>query len=309
MELRQLEHFVAVAEERHFTRAAEALGISQSGLSASVRALEAELDSPLFVRSTRRVELTEAGRAMLDAAYRILAETDAARDAVAAVRGVLRGTLRVGTEQCLGTIDLPLELAEFRRDHPGVQIGLRDCGSADLVDDVARGRLDLALVARCGDLPAGLSATPLFAEPMVVLCHPDHPLADLEATDLTRLHRETFVAFQPEWAARVLTARSFAERGWRYQVEFEVNDVHTLLDMVEHRLGIAIVPAHFELKRPGRLRAVGLGGEVPDWDVAVVVRDEPSPATRALLARLLPEAAGAVDAVAVAEADAAGVGG
>jgi len=96
MELRQLEHFVAVAEESHFTRAAELLQISQSGLSASIRALETELGTPLFVRSTRRVELTEAGRVLLAESHRTLASVAAAHDAVAAVRGVLRGTLSVG---------------------------------------------------------------------------------------------------------------------------------------------------------------------------------------------------------------------
>lgn len=101
MELRQLEHFVAVAEEQHFTRAAERLAVSQSGLSASVRALEHELRTPLFSRTTRSVRLTEAGHALLVEAERTLAGARAARDAVDAVRGLLRGTLSVGVEQCV----------------------------------------------------------------------------------------------------------------------------------------------------------------------------------------------------------------
>src|SRR5689334_8428083 len=101
MELRQLEYFVAVAEDRHFTRAAQRLMVSQSGLSASVRALERELGSALFTRTTRSVELTGAGRALLGEATRTLAGARAAREAVAAVQGLLRGTLAVGTEQCV----------------------------------------------------------------------------------------------------------------------------------------------------------------------------------------------------------------
>ncbi|PLW73181.1 LysR family transcriptional regulator, partial [Streptomyces sp. DJ] len=103
MELRHLEHFVAVSEEQHFTRAAERLHIAQSGLSASVRSLERELGADLFTRTTRQVRLTEAGRALLVEARRTLASAAAAREAVAAVRGLLRGTLAVGTEQCMGT--------------------------------------------------------------------------------------------------------------------------------------------------------------------------------------------------------------
>ncbi len=99
MELRHLEHFIAVAEQKHFTRAAEAMSISQSGLSASIRALERELHASLFVRNTRSVELTEAGRALLCEGRRALAAAEAAKDAVAAVQGLLRGHLTVGLEQ------------------------------------------------------------------------------------------------------------------------------------------------------------------------------------------------------------------
>lgn len=136
MELRHLEHFVAVAEEHHFTRAAERLMISQSGLSASVRALEQELGAPLFVRSTRSVELTAAGEALLAEASRALSSVRAAREAVDAVQGLMRGVLTIGTEQCVAGVDLPALLARFRSRHPGVEIRLRQAGSAALVQDI-----------------------------------------------------------------------------------------------------------------------------------------------------------------------------
>ncbi|MER6926274.1 LysR family transcriptional regulator, partial [Streptomyces spiralis] len=142
MELRHLQHFVAVAEDQHFTRAAERLMVSQSGLSASIRALERELRAPLFVRTTRRVTLTEAGRALLGEAERILAQVRAAHEAVAAVQGVLRGTLTLGTEQCIAGVDVAGLLAAFRRRHPEVEIRLRQAGSGALAEGVAAGRLD-----------------------------------------------------------------------------------------------------------------------------------------------------------------------
>src|SRR5690606_21566050 len=104
MELRQLEHFVAVADERHFTRAAAKVHLAQSSLSSSIAALERELGTALLVRSSRKVELTEAGRALLPAARRSLEAARDGQDAVTAVRGVLRGRLRVGTIQALGGI-------------------------------------------------------------------------------------------------------------------------------------------------------------------------------------------------------------
>ncbi len=286
MELRQLEHFVAVADERHFTRAAELLQISQSGLSASIRALETELGAPLFIRSTRRVELTAAGRALLEESHRTLASAAAARDAVLAVRGVVAGTLAVGSEQCLGAVNVPKELATFTAEHPGVRIQLGFAGSTALVADVAAGRLDLAVVAVCAATPLGVTMHTLAERELVLLCRHDHPRAHDESVTVQDLADETFVSFQPDWAARVLADRTFAAGGIRHDVRLEVNDVHTLLDLVEARLGVAVVPGPIAAKRPDRLAGVPLRGEVPPWEVAVAVSDNPSPAAAAFLAQL-----------------------
>ncbi|MBG6059214.1 DNA-binding transcriptional LysR family regulator [Cryobacterium sp. MP_M5] len=290
MELRQLEHFVAVAEERHFTRAAELLQISQSGLSASIRALEIELGTSLFIRSTRRVELTTAGRALLTDAVRTLASASAARNAVAAVRGLMRGTLTVGAEPCLGSVDLPAELAEFRRLNPGVEIRLRYGGSVDLAESVAGGQTDVALVVETGDTPPGVRLLRLSTQNLIVLCHPEHPLASSAGIEMDSLRTESLVGFQAGWGAHVLTRRAFAAAGFDYRATLEVNDVHPLLDLVGHNLGIAIVPESFAEKRPDELRAVALHAGMPQWHVAVAVADEPSPAATAFLDQLLTRA-------------------
>jgi DNA-binding transcriptional LysR family regulator len=286
MELRQLEHFLAVAEQQHFTRAAETLQISQSGLSASIRALEAELGTTLFTRSTRRVELTQAGAAMLEASMRTVASASAAREAVLAVRGVLRGSLRMGTEQCLGGVHLPRELAHFREQHPGVTVRLGFAGSTQLVEQVATGSLDLALVADCGPVPNGVRLVPIESEGFVVLCHPGHVLADREGIELTELRGETFVGFQPGWAARVLADRALSGHGVRHSVELEVNDVNTLLDLVGFGLGIAIVPAHFKDKRPDALRAIPVIDDELVWTTAIAVPPRAAPAAAVLVERL-----------------------
>jgi DNA-binding transcriptional LysR family regulator len=286
MELRQLEHFVAVAEERHFTRAAQNLAISQSGLSASIRALEAELGAPLFVRSTRRVELTAAGTALLADSLRTLASAAAAQNAVAAVRGLLRGALSVGAEQCVGPVDIPTELARFRTSNSGVSIKLRFAGSAELVESVATGQTDVALVVDCAAAIQGVRLVPLATHGMVVLSVPGRGLPQ-EGFDLTELRDEPLVGFQAGWGCRVLAERAFATVGLGYRPSLEVNDVHSLLDLVGHGLGVAVVPAPFARKRPKQLRTTTLGGEIPQWTAALAIAEEPSPAATAFLNQLV----------------------
>jgi DNA-binding transcriptional LysR family regulator len=272
VELRHLEYFVAVAEEQHFTRAAERMRVAQSGLSASIRSLERELGAPLFVRSTRRVELTEAGRALLAEARRTLASADAARQAVAAVKGLLRGTLAVGAEQCLGVVDVARLLADFRDRHPNVEIMLRQGASAALCADLRAGRLDMAFVATDGKPPDQLDLIPLAAEPMMVVCHPAHRFADGPAVDWDELEKEIFVDFHRGFGAREVTEEECAERRLSRRVSVEVNDVHSLLDFVGAGLGVAVVPRPIARKRPTQVRAVPLtGASAYTWRVWVAL--------------------------------------
>lgn len=288
MELRHLQHFVAVAEDRHFTRAAERLMVSQSGLSASVRALERELQAPLFVRTTRSVTLTEAGRALLVEAERILAQVRAAREAVAAVQGVLRGTLSLGTEQCIAGVDVARLLARFRRRHPDVEIRLRQAGSSALAEEVAAGRLDLAFAVRAGDDSDHLRCAPLTSEPMTVLCHPSHALAQDGTVAPEELAGEAFVDFHPDWGPRRTTDAMFARAGVQRTVSLEVSDVHSLLELVQEGLGIAVVPRHFGFKREASaLVSLPVKGAAVYETVAVLPpHGATSPAARALMGLL-----------------------
>jgi DNA-binding transcriptional LysR family regulator len=292
MEIRQLQHFVSVAEEQHFTRAAARMMVSQSGLSASIRALERELQAPLFVRTTRTVTLTEAGRALLVEAERLLAQERAAREAVAAVQGVLRGTLTLGAEQCVAGVHVAGLLAAFRRLHPQVEIRLRQWGSAALAEQVASGRLDMAFAYRTDGDPEQLRSVPLTTEPMIVLCHPDHEVARAGASVAPQdLGGEVFVDFHPDWGPRRVTDAAFAMLGVRRTVTLEVNDVHSLLDLVDEGLGVAVVPRHFECKRAS-LFAVPLkntGGAVYETAALLPVAEATSPAARALMGLLEKE--------------------
>src|SRR5580704_13844365 len=159
VELRQLSHFVAVAEEGSFTRAARRLNYVQSALSVSVQALERELGVRLFDRTTHRVTLTGPGEALLPAARRTLTAGDEIRDLAAALKGVLRGRLRVGLMQSFAFADVPGVLGRFHRQHPDVEIQVRPAvgGSAALIEELRHGSVDIAFVALV-DHPTGVNA-------------------------------------------------------------------------------------------------------------------------------------------------------
>ena len=284
VELRQLEHFVAVAEEGQFTRAARKLHIVQSGLSASVRSLERHLGARLFTRTTHQVALTEAGRALLVEARRTLAAAAAAQASVAEVRGLVTGSVSVGTIQFPHVIDLPALLGRFHADHPGVDIRLRQAGAAVIVDQVRTGDLDLAFTSLPGPPPPGVEFRPLGSEPLMLISSPQHALAISRRVEVSRLAEETFADFPPGWGPRMVVDQWFAAAGAQRRIGFEVNDVTTMLQLVTHGLALGFMPAAIVGHAPG-LRTLPLRRPEPQlaYSVAVPSVGPASAAAQALL--------------------------
>jgi DNA-binding transcriptional LysR family regulator len=244
MELRHLEHFVAVAEERNFTRAARRLHLVQSALSVSIRALERELDTQLFERTTREVRLTDSGRILLPEARRTLEAAASAQAAVIGGQAGLRGTLRLGMMQVISTVDVGSLIARFHRERPLVDIRPRTApgGSAALIADVRRGTLDAAFVAISGPDQPGLTATTIVSEPVLLGCPPDHPLARRAVVSVSELAGEPFVDFAPGWGTRTLADQLFASAGVERPIGIEVPDASVHASLVRAGLGLAILP-------------------------------------------------------------------
>ncbi|WP_353813488.1 LysR family transcriptional regulator [Agromyces sp. SYSU T00266] len=273
MDLRQMEYLVTLADEQQFTRAAAICGVSQSGLSAAIRSLEDELGTALFDRTTRRVEPTDAGRALLPHARTMLAQAGAARDAVLRTAHELTGSLRIGAEQCLGFVDIGTLLERIRRRHPFVDLDFTQAGSRDLVAAVRDGDIDLAFVAGT-DVPARMSRTELGRRPLVLLVPPGHPLAGDAAVDWDDLRDLDFVDFQESWAVRAVNDAACTEHGTPRRIRCTVNDVHTLLDLVHRDLGVALVPQHIAAKPQATgLVARPLPASAPQWVVSLVAGD------------------------------------
>jgi DNA-binding transcriptional LysR family regulator len=199
MEIHQLRYAVAVAETGSFTAAAEAVNVSQSGVSTQVQKLERELGVALFDRSGRRVVLTADGERMLPAIRASLRALGEIRTTAADLRGLLLGSLRVGTVSGLTWPRLFDALGELHSAHPGLEVRLHEDTSEDLVSALRHGELDIAVVAWAQHPPAGLETTTLFDDPLVAVVAPDHPWAsrrrirpaELDMVDVISLPRGT----------------------------------------------------------------------------------------------------------------------
>src|ERR1700712_4450037 len=145
MEIRQLRYLVALAEERHFTRAAARASVAQPALSRQIRSLEVELGVPLVDRTSRRVALTEAGERLGARARRVLAEVEAARGEALDLRELLRGRVAIGVSTTPGPVDVAALLAAFHREHPGVELDVGDALSTELARRLRADELDVAL--------------------------------------------------------------------------------------------------------------------------------------------------------------------
>ncbi|HTW12509.1 MAG TPA: LysR substrate-binding domain-containing protein, partial [Solirubrobacteraceae bacterium] len=228
---------------------------------------------------------TDAGAALLPSARATLAAVERFRDDAAAVKGVLRGTLRIGIMQAFVAVNVPRLLGQFQREHPQVEVAMRPAGggAAELLRSVAEGELDLAFVA-VTDLPRGLRAMPIASERMVLAGDAVKAPAD-RPVHLRDLTEANWVDFPQGWATRTALDRAFAQLGLRRRVAIEVADVPTLIQLVQEGLGVTVAPP--SLFGTAELQTRELRPAMA-FDLAVVTRDTPplTPAAAAFLALL-----------------------
>src|SRR3954451_8786044 len=195
MEVRQLRYLVALADERHFTRAAAREHVAQPALSQQIRRLEEQVGVPLVERTTRSVALTEAGELLVARARRILNEIDAARAELDALNGVQIGHVTVGVLHTMGPVDVSLALALFRQRHPGVELTVREQSSEELAEMLRDDEVDLAFLSVTERVEShGLGLHQLILEELVVLVGPAHRLATRLGLRMAESAGEEFIS-------------------------------------------------------------------------------------------------------------------
>ncbi|MFE5212327.1 LysR family transcriptional regulator [Streptomyces sp. NPDC056600] len=281
MHLQQLRYFVAVAETRHFTRAAELVHVAQPSLSQQIKALERELGADLFLRARGNITLTDAGETLLPLARRILADTETARQEVQEVAQLRRGRVRLGATPSLCTGLLPDVLRAFHDRYPGVQLLIEEGGSHDLVRELARGALDLALVVLPLRTPSpALTTVELLREELVVVSSPESPppghgRGPARRVRIADLEGERLVMFRHGYDLRELTVEACRAEGFEPDFAVEGGEMDAVLGFVRAGLGVAVVPRMVAAR--ARLRVTPLAAPVPSRTIALAHRSDVAP--------------------------------
>jgi DNA-binding transcriptional LysR family regulator len=286
-ELRHLRYFVAVAEELNFSRAARRLRMAQPPLSVAIRQLEQELGTALFLRSSREVTLTDAGRAMLDGARRTLAEADrAVADARRAAAGEL-GSLRLAFSWSARFETLPALGRTFRTQRPDVSLLAEEMWNARMPPALRGGTVDVA-VALCPEMVGELAYEPIRSEPVVALLGAQHDLAGGPPIPLAALADEAFVLFPRELAPRLHDVLIGLCRGAGFEPEIRSESFHSgwELGVLAELPVVAIVPESVGrlCDLPDGVAAVELSEPIDHLETDLVWRaDETSPTVAAFL--------------------------
>jgi DNA-binding transcriptional LysR family regulator len=286
VELRHLRYFIAVAEELNFSRAAARLHMAQPPLSAAIRQLERDLGVELFVRTTREVRLTDAGRAFLQGARRALADAErAAEDARRAAAGEL-GHLRIAYSWSTRFETLPALGRAFRASHPDVELLAQEMWNARMPPAFANGSIDIAL-SLCPEIAAELELAPIRAERVVALLPAAHPLAGEGSIPLSALSDEEFVVFPRDIAPRLHDALMAIYRRAGFEPRVRNESFHTGWDLgvLAEISAAAVAPQTVAGGLPDGIVAVAVSEPTDALETCLVWRaDDPSPAVAAFVA-------------------------
>jgi DNA-binding transcriptional LysR family regulator len=257
MTIRQLEVFLAIAHAQSFSRAAERIHLSQPTLSEHMKELEEELGVPLFIRHSRSVSLTEAGRVFEDYATRVVATLAAGRHAIAELDGLRRGSIVVGASTTPGTYVLPARIAKFREQYPGITVALRIANSRAVEERVRDGEVDLAVIGGHVLGPSERCIAAGIVDELQLIVPPDYPVKD-GVLSPARLARERLLIREEGSATRQATERALREAGVALRPAMELDHTETIKRAVMAGLGVAFVSRYAveEEVRSGRLRAL-----------------------------------------------------
>src|SRR6478735_7614221 len=241
MQIQTLKVFCDLAETESFTKAAQINNVTQSAVSQQISSLERQFKSLLIERSKKKFRLTREGQVLYDYSKQIIQTHDALHSRLQEIKNIVSGTIRVATIYSIGLHDLPPYLKKFLKAYPTVNVHVEYRRANQVYDDVIGNVVDLGLVAY-PTRDSKLEISPLRKDPLVLICHPQHPFAKHKSLKLKTLSGQKFIGFEPDIPTRKALDRILKENSVDVQTVMEFDNIETVKRAVEIDAGISIVP-------------------------------------------------------------------
>lgn len=267
--LRQIQAFLAVAEQGTFTKAAERLHMAQPALSQLVRELERELGIRVLDRTTRRVELTEGGREFHGAALKILTDLDTAVENANGLAERRRGRIVVAVPPLLAAVIMPPAIAALREKHPGLQVTILDARNDLVVEAVRFGKADCG-IGTFSALEDNIERQPLARDSLMLFCGQSSAFAQRETVLWRELAEEELVTLTRDSGIRLLVEVGYESAEITLRPAYEVAQITTALALVEAGLGIAVLPTYARAVAPASIVAKPLVEPAITRDIVMI---------------------------------------
>ena len=241
MQIETLKVFCDLAETTSFTKAAKINGVTQSAVSQQISSLETKFDAAFIERSKKKFTLTKEGEMLYNYSKQIVQTYDELRHKVQEIQNVVTGTIKVVTIYSIGLHELPPYLKKFLKKHPTVNVSVEYRRATQLYEDIVTGMADIGLVAYPQKDPR-LQVTSLAEDMLVLICHPDHPLAQQPKVKLSEIASHKFIAFEPDIPTRRAIDKILRDRNVEVDHTMEFDNIETVKRAVEIDAGISIVP-------------------------------------------------------------------
>ena len=241
MQIESLKVFCDLAETESFTKAAQINSVTQSAVSQQISSLERLFKSLLIERSKKKFRLTREGQVLYDYSKQIIQTYDALHSKLQEIKDIISGTIRVATIYSIGLHDLPPYIKKFLKSYPTVNVHVEYRRANQVYDDVFSNVVDMWLIAYPVK-DSKLEIVPLHKDPLVLICHPQHPFARQKSVRFKALTGQKFIGFEPDIPTRKALDKILKEHGVDPKLAMEFDNIETVKRAVEIEAGISIVP-------------------------------------------------------------------
>lgn len=250
MDIRQIEYFVEVAKQLSFTKAAASLHVSQPSISKAIQNFEAELGVPLFYRSSKQLELTDAGQAVLVNSMQVLESFQNLRSELTDLMELKKGQIRIGIPPIVGAEFFSKLISHYKELYPYIEIILTEVGTKRIREEIEAGELDIGLVCSVTSTNENLETICFLKDPLMLIVHESNPLAKKEAVQLSDLAEDAFIIYRKDFILYDRIIEECSKHGFFPMIACETTQKDLFIEMVQAKLGIALLPKKIAEKIP-----------------------------------------------------------